>query len=1007
MAGGEIQLMSENENKPTEDEAEKEEEALQADDDVEEESDSNDSADDAETDKRLTELESQVKENPFMYAGHVELISALREAGELERLRAARETMSTIFPLSEDLWLAWLKDEISMASGESAEQRAVVERLFERAVQDYLSVPVWLEYVQFSIGGMGHEGGIQRVRDVFERALTAAGLHVTKGAMIWEAYREFEAAVLAGLMPAAGSVPTKEQEEKFTKQNQRVISLFKRQLSVPLNDMEETYSEFRQWMSDIEVDQKTAAAYNKARDKLKKIQPFEDALLSAPGLESYQSYIQFELKENDPARIQCLFERALQQHCLQPDLWIQYTQYLDRKLRVKQIVMAVYKRAVRNCPWSAALWEKYLVAMERYGEPWAEIRETLEQALQSGLTEPGDFLLLWTAYCDYLKRRIDWDKDHAVELEDFRNTIQRAVEHLAEYFGSAGDPRCSLKQFWAFVEARFCKNMEKARELWGSVMAEGHGNEAVMWLEYLKLERLFGDTKHCRKLLQRALNSASDWPESIVEAFLNFEREEGTFETYDQAVIKCEAQMERVSERRAVAAEKEALMEDSKKSVKPGKKDIKAKQNQKLSHKSTREETGGQKMKVKPTRQSQKGMPSEQSEIPELKPYKRKLDGSGDTAGSGSKMSSSTVSEAMAPPDGEPPVKKVKGPGEAITTQGVRVSVFMCIPGPGEAVATEAVCVSVFMCIPGPSEAIARQAACVNVFMCIPGAGEAIATQAVPHDASKEHRTVFISNLLYSIDEERLREIFSQCGEITEVRLPKNFKGKSKGFGYVEFRTEDSVSAALRMDRKDVEGRPMYVSPSIDRSKQPATFRFSTDLEKNKLFVRGLPFTCSKEALENIFGQHGKLRSVRLVTHKSGAPKGLAYIEFENETEAAQAVLKTDGLQIGDHTISVAISNPPDRRAPLKTRAETFVPSLGGGKKESEIRGKARTQLSLVPRAVQKKPPPGYTPAPKTNAPDAQSKDRQNGAGQTTAKDQTIPSQKMSNSDFRNMLLKK
>lgn len=53
--------------------------------------------------------------------------------------------------------------------------------------------------------------------------------------------------------------------------------------------------------------------------------------------------------------------------------------------------------------------------------------------------------------------------------------------------------------------------------------------------------------------------------------------------------------------------------------------------------------------------------------------------------------------------------------------------------------------------------------------------------------------------------------------------------------------------------------------------------------------------------------------------------------------EAAQAVLKTDGLQVGDHTISVAISNPPDRKAPLKTRTEAFVPSLGGGKKESEM----------------------------------------------------------------------
>lgn len=29
--------------------------------------------------------------------------------------------------------------------------------------------------------------------------------------------------------------------------------------------------------------------------------------------------------------------------------------------------------------------------------------------------------------------------------------------------------------------------------------------------------------------------------------------------------------------------------------------------------------------------------------------------------------------------------------------------------------------------------------------------------------------------------------ILLQCGEITEVRLVKNYKGKSKGYAYVEF----------------------------------------------------------------------------------------------------------------------------------------------------------------------------------------------------------------------------
>lgn len=42
----------------------------------------------------------------------------------------------------------------------------------------------------------------------------------------------------------------------------------------------------------------------------------------------YQNYIDFELKEGDPARIQIIFERTLAENCLVPDMWAKYTTYL-------------------------------------------------------------------------------------------------------------------------------------------------------------------------------------------------------------------------------------------------------------------------------------------------------------------------------------------------------------------------------------------------------------------------------------------------------------------------------------------------------------------------------------------------------------------------------------------------------------------------------------------------------------------------------------------------------
>ncbi len=61
----------------------------------------------------------------------------------------------------------------------------------------YFSVPdVWLEYAQYCIGGIGTQDGIAQARSVFERAITAVGLHVAKGSAVWEVYREFENALL-------------------------------------------------------------------------------------------------------------------------------------------------------------------------------------------------------------------------------------------------------------------------------------------------------------------------------------------------------------------------------------------------------------------------------------------------------------------------------------------------------------------------------------------------------------------------------------------------------------------------------------------------------------------------------------------------------------------------------------------------------------------------------------------------------------------------------------------
>ncbi|TRY71315.1 hypothetical protein DNTS_002252 [Danionella cerebrum] len=902
----------------------------------EEEDEEDTSEDERENEAEIQRLEEQLSINAFDYNCHVDLIKLLRQEGKLHRLRKARQKMSELFPLTEEIWLDWLKDEIRITEDDS--DREKVYELFERAVKDYICPEIWLEFVQYSIGGMGAQGGIERVRSIFERALTAVGLHMTKGASIWEAYREFEIVILSTVQPPPGSVASQEQQELVNGQLERIHTLFRRQLAVPLMDMDGTYAEYSDWADDG-VPEMVTHQYRRALQQMEKCKPYEETLLVSepPKLGEYQAYIDFELKEGDPARVQIIFERALAENCLVPDLWIKYTTYLDRQLKIKDVVISAHERAVRNCPWTMCLWKSYLLALERHGADHQTVTDVFEKALNAGFIQATDYVEMWQAKLDYLRRRVDFSKGKTfpLELDELRAAFGRSLDYLKqdveERFSESGDLSCSLMQIWARIEALHCKNMQKARELWDSIMTKGNAKYANMWLEYYNLERSYGDATHCRKALHRAVQCTSDYPEHVCDVLLNFERVEGSLEDWDAAVQKTESKLNRVNEQRARVAEKEAHL--ARQEEEKFEQRRRAKADKKVQKKTQKANRAGDKRKAEDEEEW-----GEDAELPS-----KRLRGEDD-------FGSAAIEEHMETESGlfgrrAPPQRKSEPPGFRKNQQK----------------APEAPC--------QPEE--------------------------MPREQRKDENSVFVSNLSFNMEEPegRLRTLFQGCGTIQQVRPVFTAKGGFRGYGYVQFEDPLSVAEALKLDRQDVDGRPMYVSPCVDKSKNPEfkVFKYKTAMEKHKIFISGLPYSCTAETLENLCKEHGTIKAIRIVTNRSGKSKGLAYVEFENETQASHAVLKMDGSMLENFTLSVAISNPPGRKM-----KDDVAPgrSLGGAvpRQLHGTRGKGRTQLSLLPRSLHRQ-----TPA------DGKAENgsvSSHGESKTTAKS-------LSNEDFARMLLQK
>ena len=72
---------------------------------------------------------------------------------------------------------------------------------------------------------------------------------------------------------------------------------------------------------------------------------------------------------------------------------------------------------------------------------------------------------------------------------------------------------------------------------------------------------------------------------------------------------------------------------------------------------------------------------------------------------------------------------------------------------------------------------------------------------------------LFVGGLPWAINNNSLNDLFAQYGEITDaVVITDRDSGRSKGFGFVTFASDEDAQKALEMDGKDIEGRNITVN---------------------------------------------------------------------------------------------------------------------------------------------------------------------------------------------------
>ncbi len=88
---------------------------------------------------------------------------------------------------------------------------------------------------------------------------------------------------------------------------------------------------------------------------------------------------------------------------------------------------------------------------------------------------------------------------------------------------------------------------------------------------------------------------------------------------------------------------------------------------------------------------------------------------------------------------------------------------------------------------------------------------------------------IYVSNLSFAVQDEDLREFFTEYGEVSSAKVIKDkFTNRSKGFGFVEMPDDAAAQKAIaELDGGIVEGRAikvMIAKPREERSNNKPSY---------------------------------------------------------------------------------------------------------------------------------------------------------------------------------------
>nr|XP_012294548.2 polyadenylate-binding protein 4 isoform X5 [Aotus nancymaae] len=188
---------------------------------------------------------------------------------------------------------------------------------------------------------------------------------------------------------------------------------------------------------------------------------------------------------------------------------------------------------------------------------------------------------------------------------------------------------------------------------------------------------------------------------------------------------------------------------------------------------------------------------------------------------------------------------------------------------------------------------------------------------------AKEFTNVYIKNFGEEVDDENLKELFSQFGKTLSVKVMRDPNGKSKGFGFVSYeKHEDANKAVEEMNGKEISGKIIFVGRAQKKVERQAELKRKFEQLKQErisryqgvnLYIKNLDDTIDDEKLRKEFSPFGSITSAKVML-EDGRSKGFGFVCFSSPEEATKAVTEMNGRIVGSKPLYVALAQRKEER---------------------------------------------------------------------------------------------